>query len=433
MTSRHRIRRPTVEQLELRQLLSAVPSLIADLNPTGDSDWFDQLVPVGDKTLMVAGTADTGLEIWQSDGTAANTRLLHDVWPGPPSGLRNAAADIQLSVFRLQADIGGQIAYFTGVRDDISYVWQTDGERLVPVLPGPAEIVYVTGRGALLDIPRETPSGFDEHFESYGHDLFFHDATADTLTYVHSFRFADYDSGVYSLGAVDGLVLFHACDDDGDDCSTWRTDGTFDGTFQISNDDKFDGLFELDGKAYLSQDTFVYAFDGNQATFSQELEGLQSPIGQLQDTVLLWTDRGTEALTSLEPTVERTLLPFLGGWRPQTAWSDGRYYTLIDDQTNRQLWVTDGTVEGTVKLYELQDEVGRFGTMEVADERAYLPVYGAQGGTSLLFTDGTVDGTGLATDLPEELAADSAIRLLAPSMISFTWSAQIRTKAISSG
>jgi ELWxxDGT repeat protein len=61
--------------------------LVLDINPGGNSSFPQQFHAVGHLVVFAATTDATGTELWVTDGTAAGTRLVKDILPGPGNGI----------------------------------------------------------------------------------------------------------------------------------------------------------------------------------------------------------------------------------------------------------------------------------------------------------------------------------------------------------
>ena len=61
--------------------------LVLDINPGSGSSFPQQFRPVGTVVVFAATTDATGTELWVTDGTAAGTRLVKDILPGPGNGI----------------------------------------------------------------------------------------------------------------------------------------------------------------------------------------------------------------------------------------------------------------------------------------------------------------------------------------------------------
>jgi ELWxxDGT repeat protein len=75
-------------------LMAATPagatvSLVKAIGPGSPSSAPQSLISIGNKLLFTVRDARNGQghgrELWKSDGTAAGTKLLKDIYPGPPS------------------------------------------------------------------------------------------------------------------------------------------------------------------------------------------------------------------------------------------------------------------------------------------------------------------------------------------------------------
>lgn len=96
-------RRPQVEALEIRRLLSATPTLLKDLNlapqvdlPTSPAS----LTAVGSTLFFTATDTTHGRELWKTDGTAAGTVFVKDIRPGLSAGSNpTALANVNGTLF----------------------------------------------------------------------------------------------------------------------------------------------------------------------------------------------------------------------------------------------------------------------------------------------------------------------------------------------
>jgi ELWxxDGT repeat protein len=109
--------------------------LLVDLEPGRSSAFPRPIGTLGDRLYFVATTAATGSEIWTSDGTSAGTQLLVDLAPGPADGAAGAWAWPALAV-------GDQLFFANGPDIFETELWRTDGmaagTRLVrEIWPGP--------------------------------------------------------------------------------------------------------------------------------------------------------------------------------------------------------------------------------------------------------------------------------------------------------
>src|SRR4051812_40360729 len=86
--SRHR---PLVlEALEGRVVMSLTPQMVLDINPGAPgSTGVTEVVAIGSTAYFTAGEGVHGSELWKSDGTAAGTALVKDIYAGSGSSSPN--------------------------------------------------------------------------------------------------------------------------------------------------------------------------------------------------------------------------------------------------------------------------------------------------------------------------------------------------------
>src|SRR2546421_233439 len=78
--------RPQLEALEARLVPSLSPHLLKDINPGATSfsraAEHGKFTSVGTLTFFSADDGTHGIELWKSDGSAAGTQLVKDIYPG---------------------------------------------------------------------------------------------------------------------------------------------------------------------------------------------------------------------------------------------------------------------------------------------------------------------------------------------------------------
>src|SRR5262245_40287404 len=120
--------------------------LVRDINggPAPPRSDPESLVQVGATTFFVAGTPETGQELWKSDGTEAGTVLVKDIAPGPAWSSPVFLYDANGTLF-LQANDGA-----TGTE-----LWKSDGTeagtvRVKDIWPGSGSSHPSSGGGFLF-------------------------------------------------------------------------------------------------------------------------------------------------------------------------------------------------------------------------------------------------------------------------------------------
>jgi len=100
---------------------AAGTKLVKDINPGTSSSSPIYLTPLAGKVYFAASDATNGRELWVSDGTAAGTTMVKDVYPGQTNGNPNSSGPAYLAV------LGNKI--FFGANDGKvgNELWETDG------------------------------------------------------------------------------------------------------------------------------------------------------------------------------------------------------------------------------------------------------------------------------------------------------------------
>lgn len=324
--------------------------LLVDLVPGSGSSYPGDFAVLGSLAVFSATTAAEGRELWVTDGTAAGTRLLGDLFPGAqgsyPTGLRAGLGAI----------------WFTADDGSGFELWWTDGtpagtRRVVEIYPGPE--------------PRRSEDGPNEFTE------------------------------------LNGRVLFRARDSALDE-ELWSSDGGAAGTQRV-----------LD------------LIPGTQGSLPRELRRAGGAIFFRARTPAhgpeLWTSDGTAAGTALVQDIEPGPL---GSEPSQFAEANGRLYFAASTgaHRDRELWCSDGTSSGTSRVRDIYP-----GSLEgqSSEPRELLAVGGAlyfaatdpAFGRELWTSDGTSAGTVRVADLVPGPASSDPQRLTRVGVQGFAFAA----------
>ncbi|MCA9260819.1 MAG: hypothetical protein KDA61_16510, partial [Planctomycetales bacterium] len=325
------LRKPRLESLEERRLLSVAPRLVLDRADElygGNSDPTD-FTQVGEQLFFVAGEPATGRELWKTNGSSAGTQLVRDVLRGAESSEPRELVDAGGTLFFVAANQEGDSRLLH------NELWKSDGTesgtQLVRAFP-PRDshfgylVEHLTVLGSTVIFTAGDVAGGQELWRSDGTAAGTYPLTdlSPPDGFVEIANFAS--QGEYAYFWVDGRRL-------------WKTDGTHAGTQEVVD---------------LGPDFFLHNWGARQQpTISGELlyfGGFQGSTG-----VELWVSDGTtsgtrminEVIPGPEPGSSRDEFENL------TAFDGGVYFTLpgVDDLVD--LWTSDGSSGGTYKVADL--------------------------------------------------------------------------------
>ena len=387
--------------------------LLKDINPSDDSygnyyysgSNISNLTEFDGQLLFTANDGVTGNELWVSDGTADGTQLLKDInTPDSPYG------DFPSSYASNFTELDGQLLFTAN--DDVTgrELWVSDGTR--------------DGTQLLKDI-NDSPYG--DFFSSYasnfteldgqllftandgvtGNELWVSDGTADGTRLLKDINTTDSPYGNYPVGSnaynfteFDGQLFFTA-NDGVTGNELWVSDGTADGTQllkDINAPDSPYGNYPVGSNAYNFTE-----FDGQ--LFFTANDGVTGNE--------LWVSDGTADGTQLLKDINITDSPYgnypVGSNAYNFTEFDGQLlFTANDGVTGNELWVSDGTADGTQLLKDINITDSPYGNYPAGSNASNFTEFDGQlfftandgvTGNELWVSDGTVDGTQLLKDI----------------------------------
>jgi large repetitive protein len=294
--------------------------LVKDVLTGSSSSYPHNLAVLGDdKLFFTAYDASFASRFWVSDGTEAGTRILI-----PDSSLFGFTKPVA----------AGDAVYFRVYQTWVGYeLWRSDGTE--------------AGTGLLKDIVPGFESSNPEDLTAVGSTLYFTaalsgtgrelwktDGTAAGTVLVADVRPGPVSSNAANFTAAGGLLFFTA-DDGVSGEELWKTDGTAAGTVLVR--DIAAGPASASPRALTALGSVLYftAADG---------------VGGYE----LWKSDGTEAGTVL---VKELRPGPLGGMAhtPMLALPDEGLvvFSATEGAEGVELWVTDGTAEGTERLTDI--------------------------------------------------------------------------------
>lgn len=344
---------------------SAGTALLKDISAGSDggaprSSDPASMVSVGDRVIFAARTAENGRELWVTDGTSTGTRILADIWSGPPSTFDSFNPAI--------TTLNG-VAYFAA--DDRIHgieLWRSDGSPegtylLKDLAPDDAVIVSVPRSGEPKNfLESDGKLFFAARDATHGVELWRTDGVLTEM--VRDLNVTTGSSVPRNLFATGGKVYFtvNTLDVDAHDVP-WQSDGTASGTFPLSNA----STGQLSGAKPLADcGGFVY-FSACNADVGCELwrtDGYANGAVLVQDQ------------------------PFVYGMPYAAACAGRKLVYLTPSESGVALHVTEGSPDNTFTLQRAHDAGG----LITWGSSAVFAVYNEEN-VEWRITDGTVAGT----------------------------------------
>jgi ELWxxDGT repeat protein len=344
-------------------------------------------VAIGAKLYFTAYDDTHGRELWVSDGTEAGTALLKDIRSGWSSSYPEH--------FMVSSD--GSTLYFRA--NDIE-LWQSDGtEDGTKIVTNPEEGY----RRIRSDEYTFAELGGTLYYQAYdaahGVELWKSDGT-DTGTQMLK-DIATSNQGSMGMGKRStgtcraGDHYYFIATDAILGSGLWQSDGTAEGTSMIKS--------QVD-QIYCAEKTLYFVSHAN-LPVTMKLAGAASRrarmIGPSGDGSL-WT---LDPATGHAQLLQRSIIEY----PTSIVVGDQLYFVSKDDTHGRELWVSDGTVDGTHITKDIT--VGRDNTridhMTAAGDRLYFAA-----DSELWVSDGTEAGTHLVKDLNPDSLVESDPRAL---------------------
>ena len=324
-------------------------NLVADINSNNsygysDGSYPDSLVEFNDRLYFSANDGETGDELWVSNGTAEGTNLVADI---------NSDDSSYPNEF---TSLNGRL-YFTADNGDGetgTELWVTNGTT--------------EGTQLVADINPGIETYFDQRF-------------GETIV-------RPYSSNPSELTEFNGKLYFSA-DNRETGRELWVTDGTTEGTQLVANISN-----------YSSYDYASGSFPQDLTVFNQRLYFTVDTGGSNRE---LWLTDGTNEGTQAS---EVDLASF--GFSPQNLTEfNGRLYFSLNDGTGEELWTTDGTNEGTQLVADINTSSNDYygysssypSNFVEFNNKLYFSADDGENGRELWVTDGTSEGTQLVADI----------------------------------
>ena len=384
--------------------------MVVDLRSGAESSFPYGLVNVNGTLFFAADDGTTGLELWKSDGTAVGTVLVKDIHTGDDADSTPNSSTPQNLI-----DVGG-VLYFTA-NDGVTGVelWKSDGTSEGTVL---VRDIFEGDQTNSNDPNSSAPSDFvalgntlifTATDDQFGREIWKSDGTEDGTEILRDIHTGTGDDGAPNdsfpglLTLHDGEVFFVA--DDGDHgAELWKTDGSEAGTELVRDiRDGAEGAF-TNADSVVSNGSFLI-FTADDGTTGNEL----------------WRSNGTEAGTTIIEDITPGAEGNLNSFASLTEFDGTVYFSADDGATGKELWMTDGTTAGTVMIADISPGVTQDDqsipyssyptNFQKIEGRVYFSAHTPQTGRELWVTDGTANGTELVEDLIEGIVGTDPTEL----------------------
>lgn len=279
-----------------------------------------------------------GRELWCTDGTAAGTFLVYDIYPGVSSGLSD--------YWELSATAFNGYLYFSA--EDAVHgieIWRTDGTSsgtslLTDLYPGPAS----SGAGQFTVV--DSLMFFTTYISSS--ILWRTNGTPQGTFSLKSFMIAT------NLAAWNGKLYF-AADDNNNGQELWRSNGTTNGTFLLK---------DLNGAVGASLPCNFHATPSALYFMANTASGWE-----------LWkttgTNSGTQQVVDINPGPANGVLSTYGT-AAMANLGDTLFFRGRNNTGKFQLFLTDGSATGTLQLTNHPTGLDDDGFIPVVNGKVYV-------------------------------------------------------------
>jgi len=338
-------------------------SLFYDIKEGPSGSDVQNLYILNNRLFFMANDGVHGDEWWSTDGTQEGTSLFVDLREGSQDGVQNCC----------NSDIGKSIIVFN---NELFFNGKTDaGDRLFKTDGTPDGTTIVTG----FDHPQRSAENFTIHNGNLYFDVGFEGfwrtdgTTAGTMKIVEEDHEGKHFDPQYVYDMGDYMIMVNSSDWD-----IWKSDGTSEGTVLV-------------------KELVNAGAQNNQGEFFINYNGIALFVGAEEfNNGELWRSDGTESGTYeiIDLEDDSAFIPTVP--RKKVLFKDLVYYIGGKDDTGFQIYKTDGTEEGTIEVTELDDwangEVYFQSDLLATDN--YIFFTGGNGfNRELWVSDGTAEGT----------------------------------------
>ena len=358
--------------------------LVKDINPGENSSYPYELIEFQDRLYFRANDGENGSELWVSDGTAEGTSLIKDIDPEYSSYPRDFT------------EFNDRLYFSANDGENGTELWVTDGTAEGTSLIKDIDSEYSSYPDSFTEFNDRLYFSANDGDEN-GRELWVTDGTAEGTSLVKDInpRVRDdgfaYSSVPFYFTEFNDRLYFTANN------NLWVSDGTAKGTQLLKDIDP--GTGDYRGFTYGSYpDSFTefndrFYFSGDDGENGREL----------------WVSDGTAEGTQLVKDINPTVGDYYanGSYPRKIVEFNDRLYFSANDGGGRKLWVSDGTTEGTQLLKDINPRVSNYSfaydtylnNFTEFNDRLYFNANDGEDNDELWVTDGTAEGTKLVADL----------------------------------
>ena len=356
---------------------SQQPYMVKDINPGSPSSLNRFLLTNNNALFFDANNGVTGSELWKSDGTNAGTTIVKDIFSGSGSSLYTNTIPVS----------NNGILYFSADNGTNGYeLWKSDGTS-----NGTVMVKDINSIANFTSDPRELTNingiiYFNATDGINGYELYKSNGTATGTVMVK-----DIDPGSPGTNASSGDpmglinmndVLFFRANDPVFGSELWKSDGTTAGTVMVkninSNNSVLSGssvpqfLTNVNGTLFFGADNGINGFE-------------------------LWKSDGTDAGTVMVKEIfpgNSSQFGYSSFINNLTNVNGTLFFSAADSLNNNELWKSDGTAAGTVKVKEINSTNGSSPNgLTNINGTLYFSANDGINGIELWKSDGTESGT----------------------------------------
>ncbi|CAM1370024.1 ELWxxDGT repeat protein [Tenacibaculum xiamenense] len=343
--------------------------MIKDIKQGQNSSNPSSLLIVGNTLYFTADDGIHGSELWKSDGTETGTVMVKDILPNNSSSYNGPYNLI---------DYNGML-FFTATNDDDGYeLWKSDGTEAGTIM---IKDINPNGNGNPSDLFVFNNSiYFIANDGINGTELWKSDGTEDGTTMVKdiSQNYSGLNSGNQFL-TLNGFFYFFA-NNETNGTELWKSDGTEDGTV-IVKDIRVGSNSSANLLKGSSINNFII-FEANDGTNGTEL----------------WKSDGTESGTSMIKNINSTNFNSISYNNSYIAYNNEVYFLADDNVHGTEIWKTNGTEDGTTLLKDINNgnssiSVEKFHLDQVNNKLLFFTNSSNSSNRTLWVSDGSSNGT----------------------------------------